>query len=243
MGPKMQPTFKPMEMATTLPFFLSEPISILHLWIQSTGPDLMKKEIRSNGLVCSFYFTLKPGLCNNVFTDLYGLDTFGNLWHTRSKAIDGSRFTAVKTLSNGDIIVPEWETASVITLNAVKSFDVAREMSGTGHAYVVADLSSLLSTASLEAYVQDISSTSWTANPVATFDHTTPKILKRNIYYVELTVRKGGVIAPGKKINATRWTILLITNQTGLTVKITSPEFCQIDLNGWVHFYYLKVSY
>ncbi|KAF8146822.1 hypothetical protein K438DRAFT_1990236 [Mycena galopus ATCC 62051] len=147
------------------------------------------------------------------FTDVYGLDTQGNVWHTRNDAYDGSRSSAVQTV-NGYIFVSKWETPSIITSKPVKSFDVAVEMDGGGHAYVVTDLDLSSTTAALEAHVQDMASTTWTTSPISTVNRKAPEVYKRNVYYVEIAVRKGGIPAPG------------------LTVKITAPEYCQIDANG-----------
>ncbi|KAF8803102.1 hypothetical protein BYT27DRAFT_6743633 [Phlegmacium glaucopus] len=145
--------------------------------------------------------------------DLFGLDLSGNLWHTRNAAYDTGRSTAVERLSNGDICVPEWEAPSIITSAAIKSFRLATELTGAGHAYVVTEVAST-SGSILEVYVQDMASTGWTKTTVASIDDAAPNILKRNVYYIELTVRKGGVLVPG------------------LTAQITSSEFCQIDANG-----------
>jgi hypothetical protein len=54
----------------------------------------------------------------------------------------------------------------------------------------------------VESYVQDMASTGWTKTTVASINHDVPNIFKRNVYYIELTVRKGGVLAPGKVINS-----------------------------------------
>lgn len=149
--------------------------------------------------------------------DFFALDTSGNLWHTRNAAYDTGRISAVKHLSNGDICVPEWESPSNITSKAIKNFDLTMEVNGAGHAYLVTVLDSTSTSATLEAYIQDMSSTGWTTSAIATIDRTesAPEILSRNIYYVELTVQQGSLIPP-----------------TALTVKITSSEYCQIDANG-----------
>ncbi|KAF8149597.1 hypothetical protein K438DRAFT_1988852 [Mycena galopus ATCC 62051] len=87
-------------------------------------------------------------------------------------------------------------------------------MDGGGHAYVVTDLDLSSTTAALEAHVQDMASTTWTTSPISTVNRKAPEVYKRNVYYVEIAVRKGGIPAPG------------------LTVKVTAPEYCQIDANG-----------
>ena len=102
----------------------------------------------------------------------------------------------MKRLSNGDIVVPEWEAPSIISSKTISSFRLATEMNGAGNVYVVTKLDSSSSSA-LEVYIQDMASTSWTKTAVASIDHAAPDVLKRKVYYVELTVRKGGVTAPG----------------------------------------------
>ncbi|KAF8798433.1 hypothetical protein BYT27DRAFT_7123094 [Phlegmacium glaucopus] len=146
--------------------------------------------------------------------DLFALDSSGNLWHTRNAVYDTGRSMAVKRYPNGDIYVPEWETPSIISSQTIKSFHVAKELTGDGHAYVVTELASSSTTGVLQGLVQDMASTGWTTFAVAAIDQAAPDILKRNVYYVELTVRKGGIITPG------------------LAAKIMSTEFCQIDANG-----------
>ncbi|KAJ7897908.1 hypothetical protein B0H14DRAFT_2557425 [Mycena olivaceomarginata] len=154
-------------------------------------------------------------LCASV--NVYGLDTLGNVWHTRNDAYEGARSSAVQMI-NGYIFVSKWETPSIITSKPVKSFDVAVEMDGGGHAYVVTDLDFGSTTASLEAYVQDMASTTWTKSPISTVNHKAPEVYKRNVYYVEIAVILRRV---SPKYSC-----------TGLTVKITAPEYCQIDANG-----------
>ncbi|KAF8802394.1 hypothetical protein BYT27DRAFT_7261165 [Phlegmacium glaucopus] len=143
-----------------------------------------------------------------AWIDLFGVDSSGNLWHTRKAVYNTGRSTAVKRLSNGDICVPEWEAPSIITSAALKSFRLATELTGAGHAYVVTEVAST-SSSILEVYVQDMESTGWTKTTVASIDDAAPNsILKRNVYYIELMI------------------------YTGLTAQITSSEFCQIDANG-----------
>ena len=96
-------------------------------------------------------------------------------------------------------MVPAWESPSIISSHAIKGFDLTIEVNGSGHAYIVTELVGSANSSSLECYVQDLSSTNWTKSSIATVDYDKPEILRRNVFYIEMTVRKGDTAAPGKR--------------------------------------------
>jgi hypothetical protein len=165
-----------------------------------TGRDLDGKNVQWIGIML-LLLELFP--LNDTFPDLFVVDMNKNLWHTRNKAYDTGRTTAVKRRLNGDIFVPEWETPSIIISKRASSFKLANDVDGSGHAYLVMVPYRTENNIPLEIYVQDMSSTNWTKMPVFSIDHTASKILKRNVFYVELAVRKDGVPTQGDFVPST----------------------------------------
>ena len=85
-----------------------------------------------------------------------------------------------------------------------------------------------------------MASTGWTKTTITSINHAAPDVFKRKVYYVELTVRKGGVIAPGKIFDILVNSMTKCIDNTGLTTKITSPEFCQIEVSCVFYGMFLK---